>query len=177
MLGIDVAKSTVERYMVKRPKPASPTWRALLANHVACLASIDFLTVPTVRNRVLCVFVVLAHLRRRVLHFNVTTNPTAEWTSRQIIEAFPWDMATLYHAPAARGTPRPTGVRGARRARARGRSRPPSRGRRATPATAPSSAPASSASTGSGWTTPSARWGFQERQHGRGIGDQQQHTG
>jgi len=96
MLGIEVAKSTVERYMVKRPKPASPTWRAFLANHVVCLASIDFFTVPTVRNRVLYVFVVLAHLRRRVLHFNVTTNPTAEWTSRQITEAFPWDTAPRY---------------------------------------------------------------------------------
>ena len=82
--------------MVKRPKPASPTWRAFLANHAACLASIDFFTVPTVRNRVLHVFVVLAHLRRRVLHFNVTTNPTAEWTSRQITEAFPWDTTPRY---------------------------------------------------------------------------------
>jgi hypothetical protein len=96
MLGIDVAQSTVERYMVKRPKPASPTWRAFLANHVGCLASIDFFTVPTVRHRVLFVFVVLAHLRRRVLHFGITEHPTAEWTSRQIIEAFPWDTAPRY---------------------------------------------------------------------------------
>ena len=91
MLDILVAKSTVERYMVKRPKPASPTWRAFLANHVSCLASIDFFVVPTVRNRVLFVFVVLAHLRRRVLHFAITEHPTAEWTARQITEAFPWD--------------------------------------------------------------------------------------
>jgi putative transposase len=96
MLGIDVAKSTVERYMVKRPKPASPTWRAFLANHVPCLVSIDFFVVPTVRNRVLYVFVVLAHLRRRVLHFAITEHPTAEWTSRQIVEAFPWDTAPRY---------------------------------------------------------------------------------
>ncbi len=93
MLGIDVAKSTVERYMVKRPKPVSPTWRAFLANHVGCLASIDFFTVPTVRHRILFVFVVLAHLRRRVLHFGIAEHPTAEWTSRQIVEAFPWDTA------------------------------------------------------------------------------------
>ena len=96
MLGIDVAKSTVERYMVKRPKPASPTWRAFLANHVSCLASIDFFTVPTVRNRVLYVFVVLAHLRRRIVCFNVTEHPTAAWTSRQITEAFPCDTAPRY---------------------------------------------------------------------------------
>lgn len=96
MLGTDVAKSTVERYMVKRPKPASPTWRAFLANHVSCLASIDFFTVPTVGHRVLFVFVVLAHLRRRALHFGITEHPTAEWTSRQMIEAFPWDTAPRY---------------------------------------------------------------------------------
>jgi hypothetical protein len=65
MLGIDVAKSTVERYLVQRPKPASPTWRAFLANQVPSLGSIDFFVVPTVRNHILYVFVVLAHLRRR----------------------------------------------------------------------------------------------------------------
>jgi hypothetical protein len=96
MLGIDVAKSTVERYMVRRPKPASPTWRAFLGNHVSCLASVDFFTVPTVRHRVLFVFVVPAHLRRRVLHFGITAHPTAAWTSRQIVEAFPWDTAPRY---------------------------------------------------------------------------------
>jgi hypothetical protein len=26
----------------------------------------------------------------------VTTNPTAEWISRQIIEAFPWDSSPRY---------------------------------------------------------------------------------
>jgi hypothetical protein len=70
-----------------------PDLARVLADHVSCLASTDFFTVPTVRNRVLDVFVVLAHLRRRVLHFNVTTNPTTEWTSRQITEASPWDTA------------------------------------------------------------------------------------
>jgi putative transposase len=96
MLGIEVAKSTVERYMLKRPKPASPTWRAFLANHVACLASIDFFVVPTVRNRVLYVCVLLAHLRRRVVHFAVTEHPTAAWTARQMTEAFPWDTVPRY---------------------------------------------------------------------------------
>jgi hypothetical protein len=96
MVGIEVAKSTIERYMVKHPKAASPTWRAFLANHVLGLVSIDFFIVPTVRNRILYVFVVLAHLRRRIVHFNVTEHPTAAWTSRQMIEAFPWDTAPRY---------------------------------------------------------------------------------
>ncbi len=53
------------------------------------LVSIDFFVVPTVRNKVLFVLVVLAHHRRRVVHFNVTEHPTAQWTGQQIIEAFP----------------------------------------------------------------------------------------
>jgi hypothetical protein len=50
-VGIDVAKSTVERYMVRRPRPASPTWKAFLRNHVKDLVSIDFFVVPTVQFR------------------------------------------------------------------------------------------------------------------------------
>jgi transposase InsO family protein len=75
--------------MIRRRRPPSPTWRAFLKNHVREIAAIDFFIVPTVRNQVLLVFLVLAHERRRVLHFNVTTNPTAEWTAQQIVEAFP----------------------------------------------------------------------------------------
>ena len=95
-LGIDVAKSTVEKYRVRSRKPPSPSWKAFLNNHVRDLVSIDFFVVPTVRNKVLFVLVVLAHHRRRVVHFNVTEHPTARWTGQQIIEAFPWDTAPKY---------------------------------------------------------------------------------
>jgi putative transposase len=57
------------------------------------LVSIDFFTVPTVSFRVLFVFVVLAHDRRRIVHFNVTQHPTAGWTGQQLMEAFPEDTA------------------------------------------------------------------------------------
>ena len=77
-LGIDVAKSTVEKYRVRSRKPSSPTWKAFLKNHVRDLVSIDFFVVPTVSNKVLFVLVVLAHHRRRVVHFNVTEHPTAQ---------------------------------------------------------------------------------------------------
>jgi transposase InsO family protein len=95
-IGIVVAKSTVEKYMVRRPGPPSPTWRAFLKNHVNDLVSIDFFVVPTVMFNVLYVLVVLAHDRRRVVHFNVTASPTASWTAQQVVEAFPWDEAPRY---------------------------------------------------------------------------------
>jgi hypothetical protein len=67
--------------------------RTFLENHVEQLVSVDFLVVPTVSFRILYVFLVLAHERRRVVHFNVTEDPTAEWTAEQLVQAFPWDTA------------------------------------------------------------------------------------
>ena len=96
MIGIDLAKSTVEKYMVKRSRPPSPTWRAFLRSHLKDMISVDFFTVPTVRHHILFVFLVLAHERRRVLHFNVTTSPSAEWAAQQVVEALPWDNPVRY---------------------------------------------------------------------------------
>jgi hypothetical protein len=95
-LGIDVAERTVSRLMPKRRPEPSQTWRTFLANHVRDLVSIDFFIVPTARLRVLFVLVVLAHHRRRVVHFNVTEHPTAAWTAQQIVAAFPDDSAPSY---------------------------------------------------------------------------------
>ncbi len=95
-LGIDVAKSTVETYMVKTKRPPSQTWRSFLANHAKELVSIDFIVVPTVRFSILYVLVFLSIDRRRVIHFNVTEHPTAAWAAQQVVEAFPWDSAPKY---------------------------------------------------------------------------------
>src|SRR5207249_6389103 len=95
MLGIDVAERTVSRLLPQRRSPPSQTWRTFLTNHVRDLVSIDFFTVPTARLRVLFVFVVLAHARRRVLHFNLTEHPTAASTAQQIVDAFPDDSTVL----------------------------------------------------------------------------------
>lgn len=95
-IGIYLAKATIEKYMVRHRKPPSPTWRAFPGNHLKELVSIDSFAVPTVRNTVLYVFLVLAHDRRRVIHFSVTEHPTAEWAAQQIIEAFPWDTVPKY---------------------------------------------------------------------------------
>jgi len=95
-IGIDVAKSTVEKYMVRHRKPPSPTWMTLLRNHMSEMISIDFFVVPTVMFEILFVFLILSHDRRRVLHFNVTHNPSAQWTAQQIVEAFPWGNVPRY---------------------------------------------------------------------------------
>src|SRR6516165_6987567 len=95
-LGVEVSERTVSRLMPKRYKAPSQTWRTFLDNHVRDLVSIDFFTVPTAKLRVLFVFIVFSHERRRVIHFNVTEHPTAAWTAQQIIEAFPEDQAPRY---------------------------------------------------------------------------------
>jgi hypothetical protein len=95
-LGIAVGETSVSKYMVRLRKPPSQTWRTFLENHVKTMVSVDFFTVPTIRFQVLYVFLVLAHDRRRILHFAVTAHPTAEWTAQQLREAFPWDTAPRY---------------------------------------------------------------------------------
>lgn len=95
-LGINVAKSTVEKYRPPVRKPPSPTWKAFLNNHVKDIVACDFFTVPTVQFRVFFVFLMLAHERRRIVHVNITEHPTAQWTAQQIVDAFPWDSAPRY---------------------------------------------------------------------------------
>jgi transposase InsO family protein len=95
-LGIEVAVSTVARYMERERKPPSPSWRAFLDNHVKDLVAVDFFVVPTATFGVLFGFLVLAHERRRVVHFNVTAHPTAEWTARQLLQAFPEETAPRF---------------------------------------------------------------------------------
>jgi hypothetical protein len=86
----------VENYRIRPRKPPSPTWRAFLANHTKELVSLDFFTVSTIRFHVLFVLILLAHDRRRVVHFNITQDPTALWTAQQVVEAFPWGSAPRF---------------------------------------------------------------------------------
>src|SRR5499426_2701630 len=74
-LGIKISQASVAKYMVRYSRPPSQTWRTFLANHVSQLVSIDFFTVHTIWFEILFVFVVLAHERRRVVHFNVHGSP------------------------------------------------------------------------------------------------------
>jgi putative transposase len=95
-LGIQISQAPVAKYMTRTPKPPSQTWRTFLNNHISQLASIDFFTVHTVWFEVLLVFIVLAHDRRRIVHYNVSAHPTAEWTALQMREGFPFDTAPKY---------------------------------------------------------------------------------
>lgn len=95
-LGIEVGETSVGKYMVRRRKPPSQTWRTFLENHVKTMVSVDFFTVPTIRFQILYVFLVLAHDPRRIAHFNVTAHPTAEWTAQQLREAFPFEQIPRY---------------------------------------------------------------------------------
>ena len=96
-LGIEISERTVSNLMPRRArKPSSQTWMTFLRNHMDCMAAVDFFTVVTATFSILYVFVVLSHDRRRVMHLNVTTNPTAEWTAIQVVQAFPWDTAPRY---------------------------------------------------------------------------------
>jgi len=88
-LGIDIGATSVSKYMVRGAQPPSQRWRTFLENHRKRVVSVDFFTVPTIGFQVLYVFLVLAHHRRRILHFAVTAHPTAEWTAQPLREAFP----------------------------------------------------------------------------------------
>ena len=76
LLGHDLAEATVAKYMVRTRKPPAQTWRTFLNNHLGDIAACDFFTIPTVTFRLLYVFIVLRHDRRRLVHFNVTAVPT-----------------------------------------------------------------------------------------------------
>ena len=109
--------------MMRPSTPPSPTWRAFLRNHLECIASVDFFVVPTATFRILFVFIVLQHQRRRILHFGVTVSPTSQRTSQQIREAFPWDSAPRYlirdrdasYGAAFRSRPKAMDLRGVER--------------------------------------------------------------
>jgi putative transposase len=96
-LGIEISERSVSGIIGRNnPKPPSQTWKTFIKNHMMDMVAVDFLVVPTIPFRMLFVFVVLSHERRKVVYFNVLANPTAQWTAQQITEAFPWDTVPRY---------------------------------------------------------------------------------
>jgi transposase InsO family protein len=98
MLHFDVSERSVLRWMRKAPRNPEPArrWSTFLSNHREAIAAMDFFTVPTLGFGVLYCFFVIAHDRRRILHCNVTTNPTSTWVIQQLREAFPYESAPGY---------------------------------------------------------------------------------
>jgi putative transposase len=98
-LGFKVAERTVSRYLARgttRSGDAGQSWQAFLRNHREAIAAMDFLAVPTITFKLLYCFFVIDHDRRRILHFNVTAHPTAEWVCQQLRDAFPNDGRCKY---------------------------------------------------------------------------------
>jgi transposase InsO family protein len=94
-LGMPVSDSTIRKYR-PRTRRGDQTWKTFLHNHARDLIAVDFFIVPTVAFRVLYVFLVLAHERRKILHFNITDSPSAAWTAQQLTEAFPYTNPPRY---------------------------------------------------------------------------------
>jgi len=90
-LGIRVGLATVSRYVPKtKPDPTQQQrWTTFLKNHKDVIAGMDFFVVPTVRFRLLYVWFAIDHGKRRVLHYNVTASPTANWVIQKLRETFP----------------------------------------------------------------------------------------
>jgi putative transposase len=95
-LGIELAQSTVSKYLPRLQRPPSQGWRTFLRNHLGEVIAIDFAVVPTVKGQLLFAFVVLSLARRRVLQVNVTANPTGAWTAQQMVDALPWPPTARY---------------------------------------------------------------------------------
>jgi transposase InsO family protein len=97
-LGFEVSERTVSRCLPHdRPGTGSVReWVTFLQNHREGVAAMDFFTVPTATFRILTVWFVIHHGRRRILHCNVTEHPTARWVIQQLRESFPYDTAPAY---------------------------------------------------------------------------------
>jgi transposase InsO family protein len=87
-LGFDISESTVMRYIPKKNgRTSGQRWKTFLKNHASEIISIDFLAVPTINYKLLHVLIFLSHERRKIIHFNVTAHPTAEWSTQQLRNA------------------------------------------------------------------------------------------
>ncbi len=95
-LGIEISQSSVAKYMGRRHRPPSQSWRTFLRNHAPHIAAVDLFVVPTIGFKLLYGLAIIRLDRRHLVWTNVTANPTAEWIARQITEAFPWDETPRY---------------------------------------------------------------------------------
>ena len=99
-LGFEVSERTVARYLrqIRRRGDPRKSWLAFLANHREAIVACDFFTVPTLTFQLLSCFFVIEHLRRTILHVNVTREPTPAWVVQQLRDALPGDASAPLHA-------------------------------------------------------------------------------
>src|SRR5439155_17575366 len=95
-LRIDVGQTTIAKYMVKHRRPPSQRWRTFLRNHADGIASMDLFVVPTISFQLLYGLLILKHGRREILCLAATAHPSAEWISRQLMEAYGWEEGPCY---------------------------------------------------------------------------------
>ena len=97
-LGFTASLATVSRYLPKRApdRGKQQRWMTFLRNHKDVIAAMDFFVIPTVGFRLLYIWFIIDHGRRRIIHFNVTTNPSEQWVIQQLRESFPYDSAPRY---------------------------------------------------------------------------------
>jgi transposase InsO family protein len=96
-LGIEVSNRSIRRYRWRPARPAaSQSWRTFLTNELKGIWAADFLVVQTVAFNTLYVFFFITHQRREVVHFNVTSSPTAAWVWQQFLNATPWGRQPRY---------------------------------------------------------------------------------
>ena len=96
--GVHHSGSTMRRYMVPRRRAprGDQTWRTFVRNHAREVWSCDFLVQYTAFFAVAYVFVIMEIGSRRIVHVNVTTNPTLPWVKQQIREATAWGNAPRF---------------------------------------------------------------------------------
>jgi len=90
-LAIAVSNRSIRRYRWRgRKRERCHTWRTFLRNQIKGIWAEDMFVVQTIGFQTLYVFFLISHERRDLIQFNVTANPTAAWTWRQVIEATAW---------------------------------------------------------------------------------------
>ena len=96
-LGIMVSNRSIRRYRWRKPtRGGTQRWRTFLSNELKGIWAADLLVVQTINYRILYVFFFISHERRELIHFNVTTSPTAAWIWQQLLEATPWGRQPAY---------------------------------------------------------------------------------
>ncbi len=95
--GVSHSSSTIRRYMTKRrPRRDGQKWRTFIKNHSHELFACDFMTQYTALFITVYVFVVMEIGTRRIVHCNVTENPTLDWVKIQIRDIAAFDRAPRF---------------------------------------------------------------------------------